>query len=419
MAILKRVNFSPKNIESYCDRGIVYSLCAVIFVLPASIALIDSFAGMAVLLYFIKKINRMAIDWPLRARHLNLLGRMRFVFFGFAPPENPLNRALLLLTLAISISVLFSQYPMLSLKAYMGKYLKCLFLYFSFIEAFRDKRRIWMFLNCFMAAAFITVLSGIIQHYTGKDFLKGHLISSDRINSFFYTANGLGAYLLPVIGLAAHFLYTAIVKDKSWGLGGVLAVFLGLLLVCLCWTYSRSAWIGVLFIFFVMVIMDWRKILFAGVLLLVFIFAFLPALSNVRHLYLINDNNYEWRPQTVSPSPSVQSVLEQGGSGRVVYWKKAVSIIRTSPIWGTGLNTYTKCIKRDPNPKSWWYAHNCYLQMTAETGLLGLVCFLWVLFVLLRHGFRYCQELKDLWPLTILQGTVVGLSGFFGPKFFR
>lgn len=410
---------ADNKFSDFCNWGIVFSLCALIFVLPASIALLDSFAALAVFFYLLKKINRMGIDWPLRTSHLNLLGKVHFIWKGFAPPVNFLNRPLQFLTLAVFISVVFSQYPGLSLFAFMGKFLKCVFLYFSFIEAFSDEKRIWIFLNFFLLSAFITALSGAVEHYIGKDFLKGHIIgtensvSTHRINSSFFGANGFGAYLLPVIGLVAHLLYSAVGRKRSWGWTTAAAFFLVLLLACLCWTYSRSSWIGYLVILFVMVWMDRRKILYAGALLLVFIFIFLPSLNNIRHMGLIRDDN--WSAQK---EKSGQSILEQGGSGRLAYWKKAISIIHSSPVWGTGLNTYTKIIRRDSDPSTWRYAHNGYLQMAAETGLVGLACFLWMLFVLLRHGLNCCKQIKDSWPLTFLQGTVSGLFGFLVQSFF-
>ena len=396
-------------IEEFCDGGIVFSLCVSIFVLPASIACLDSFAALAIFFYLLKKISRMVIDRP----------KINAVWKSFAPPKNILDRPLQYLALAVFISVLFSQYPHLSFVAFIGKFLKCVFLYFCFIEAFRDEKRIRIFLNFFFLSAFITALSGIVQHYTGRDFIKGHLFGQEnfmtieRVNSSFFTANGFGTYLLPVIGLIAHFLYTAIDRKKSWFLGGILAVFLVLLLACLCWTYSRSSWIGYLAILFVMTLLDRRKIFYAGVLLLVFIFIFLPSLNNVRHMHLINDNDRGGQQEE-----SVRSILDQGGSGRIVYWKKAISIIRTSPVWGTGLNTYSRVIRRDPDQKTWLYAHNCYLQMAAETGLFGLFSFLWMLFVLLRKGIDHCKNIKHSWSLTLLQGAISGLFGFWVQSFF-
>jgi len=407
-----------------CDWGMVFSLCASIFVLPASIALLNSFAALAIFIYLIKKINRIVIDWPVKTPRLNLLSKFHFIWKGFAPPVNFLNRPLQFLVLAVFISVLFSQYPGLSFTAFMGKFIKSLFLYFCVIEALSDEKRIWIFINFFLLSAFITALSGAVQHYTGRDFIKGHLIgtenfvSTHRINSTFFGANGLGAYLLPVIGLVAHLLYSAFARKKSWIIGGGLIFLLVLLLACLCWTYSRSSWIGYLFILFLMVWMDRRKVLFAGVLFLVFYFIFLPSLNEVRNLYLVNDNSSGSRIKNESLLYSIKPDLNDVGAGRLAYWKKAISIIRTSPVWGTGLNTYTKVIRRDPNQGTWRYAHNCYLQMTAETGLLGLTCFFWVLFVLLGQCLNYCKHIKDSWLLTFLQGAVSGLFGFLIQSFF-
>lgn len=419
MVIPNRSIITSQTIDTFCDRGMIYSICILIFVLPASIALLDSFAALAVFFYLIKKISHIVKDWPAKTADLNLYQKACFFWNGFAPPVNFLNRPLQILSLAMFISVLFSQYPALSFYAYFGKFIKCVFIFFSFIEAFSDERRIWFFFWVFLCSAFITALSGAFQHYTGIDFIKGHIfghenyIPVERVNSSFFSANGFGAFLLPVIGLVGHLLFTAIVRTRSWILGAVFSALLVLFLACLCWTYSRSAWVGFLCLLFVTILLDRRKALFTGALLLIFIFIFTPSLNNVRHMHLINDE-----VESVQQEVGLYSVLIKGGSGRGAYWKKAVSIIRSSPVWGTGLNTYTRIIKKDPDTNTWRYAHNCYLQMTAETGLLGLFCFLWMIFVLLWDGSKYCGKIKGVWPLSFLQGALAGLSGFLVQCFF-
>jgi hypothetical protein len=72
----------------FCGRGIVFSLCALIFVLPVSIALLDSFAALAIVFYLLKKINCIVIDWPFQTSRLNFLGNIHFIWKGFAPPAN-------------------------------------------------------------------------------------------------------------------------------------------------------------------------------------------------------------------------------------------------------------------------------------------------------------------------------------------
>ena len=86
------------------------ALCALIFVLPASIALLDSFAGITVFFYLAKKINRMTVDWTVKASRLNFLERILYVWKGFAPVSNVLNRPLQILVLAFFLSVLLFPY---------------------------------------------------------------------------------------------------------------------------------------------------------------------------------------------------------------------------------------------------------------------------------------------------------------------
>jgi O-antigen ligase len=164
--------------------------------------------------------------------------------------------------------------------------------------------------------------------------------------------------------------------------------------------------------------LDRRKWLLTGALFLIFIFIFLPSLNSVRNLTLINDNSSGMRANSENFLNNIQPAFGDVGSGRFTFWKKAISIVRSSPVWGTGLNTYTRVLMRNPDRGTWWYAHNSYLQMAAETGMLGLAAFLWMLFVLLRHGVYYCQQIKDLWLLTFLQGTMTCLIGFLVQSFF-
>jgi putative inorganic carbon (HCO3(-)) transporter len=406
----------------FCDRGILFSLCALIFVLPASIALLDSFAALAVSFYFLKKINLIVVGWP-RDSSQNFGSQMRFIWKGLGPPATALNRPLRFLTLAIFISVLLSQYPAVSFFAFWGKFIKHVFVYFSLIEALRDQKRVWVFVGFLMASALIASFSGVVQHYTGRDFIEGkligteNLVSSQRISSSFFGANAFGVYLIPVIALTAHLFSTAAARRRPWLLRGFLTLFLALLLICLCWTYSRSAWLGYLVALFVMGWLDKRKRVLALVLFLIFIFVFIPSLSHVRNLNLASDNSSGIKVENQGLLDRVKPNFEDLGSGRSVYWKKAVSIICSSPVWGTGFNTYARIVRKDPDPRRWQYAHNCYLQLAAETGLLGLVCFVWLLFVLFHSGWEACRRIKEPWLLTVLQAALCGLFGFLVQSF--
>jgi O-antigen ligase len=94
-------------------------------------------------------------------------------------------------------------------------------------------------------------------------------------------------------------------------------------------------------------------------------------------------------------------------------WQAAVGMIRDRPFLGHGINTFMA------NYLDYWvggeqvprYAHNCFLQMAAETGFIGLWAFLWLLGVLISC---LMQALKRADPRRrmLLLGFLAGLLAF-------
>ncbi|WP_376789763.1 O-antigen ligase family protein [Thermoflexus sp.] len=73
---------------------------------------------------------------------------------------------------------------------------------------------------------------------------------------------------------------------------------------------------------------------------------------------------------------------------RLAHWQAAVEMIRTHPWLGVGFGNYAAAypafaLIRWPNPLG--HAHNIYLNMAAETGLIGLLLYLWLWMVI---GFQ-------------------------------
>ena len=398
------------DFEIICDRGIIFAFCALILFLPISIALVDSFAALAIFCYILKKVNRICLGWTLKDRGRTLYHRIILFIKGFSPVSSILNRPIEILTIVIFISVCQSQYFGLSLFAFVGKFSKGICLFFSFIEVFTKERRIWLFVIVFIASAFLISVSGLTQSFIGVDFLRGQSLSGGRISSSFRFANSLGAYLIPILALLSQILYKSAGKEKSTGLQLVLIVSFVLAMVCLGWTYSRASWVGFLFSFVFMTLIDRRQILYNLALIVLFVFLFEPSLNHVRHVSLFKD--------TVISQSSLKGEYFQfshGGSGRFEFWKNAIFIIQTHPIWGSGLNTYTRMLKHFSFPL--WYAHNCYLQNAAETGLVGLTSFLWMLFVFFNKGLVSFKKSQG-WSKALLQGAMAGLAGFLVECFF-
>ena len=76
--------------------------------------------------------------------------------------------------------------------------------------------------------------------------------------------------------------------------------------------------------------------------------------------------------------PSVPS------DNRLEYWRQAIEAIKERPLFGSGPGTFYLLSRRlQSAPNSWsWFAHSFPLQTAAETGLVGLSIFLFLICVL-------------------------------------
>ena len=106
-------------------------------------------------------------------------------------------------------------------------------------------------------------------------------------------------------------------------------------------------------------------------------------------------------------------------NNRLRYWKRAMDIIKDYPYFGCGLNAYALVEGRySDNWGFGGYPHNSYLQMTAEVGFVGLMAFLWMLFVLFRDSLRALRRIKVQNNKMLFVGVLTGLLVFLIHSFF-
>lgn len=72
-------------------------------------------------------------------------------------------------------------------------------------------------------------------------------------------------------------------------------------------------------------------------------------------------------------------------------WEIAAKEIVRKPLWGTGTGSFRQAWemkKKDRSLPFFDHPHNSYLFMTVSYGLPGLIAFCWVLYVMLKRGWR-------------------------------
>jgi len=75
---------------------------------------------------------------------------------------------------------------------------------------------------------------------------------------------------------------------------------------------------------------------------------------------------------------------------RLRIWQGSVGIVKSFPLLGTGPGTFQVVFnqRRPPGLEPKWSAHNLWLHYAVETGLLGLLSILWVIYVAGREWVR-------------------------------
>ncbi len=174
--------------------------------------------------------------------------------------------------------------------------------------------------------------------------------------------------------------------------------FLGFL--NLYWTRARGAWLS-----------------FAAMVLLFFIFSkkwkvfILIILSLCLSLFIL--------PSRILLHHARANGIDQTIGERFEFWNQAINIIKARSVTGTGLNTYVQNIEKyNPGVTGQvnnYYAHNGYLQYTAETGLIGLFALMWFL---ARYFHLAYIKWRDGFLSFDSKMLVLSVSGFLFYVFF-
>lgn len=424
----------PKRdaIEQRFNGIVVFFYCLLIISLPVSIALVESFASFVIFFFAIKKALLGIHDFKTKTSDPR-----EIVLSFFQPKDHFLNTPISIYIYCVFVSVVFSQFPGESLLAFVAKLLESYYLYYSFLDCVRTRDQLRNCVSVFVVTALVMVVDGVVQYFAKVDFLRQLPLVDRRVSATLRHANDFGAYLIVfipmVFGLMMLSLRKGFLLSKEWGQRLIekdlfLRIGLGitfvLMLTCLGLTFSRGSWVGFWFSMIIFVVILRRYFIPAFLISLVFLAVFLPFLMKFRDVSFTTDNvniqrdygGIELTPENLSKLSELERnrvmIAHQFtlGMGRLGFWEEATELIKKYPLFGSGLNTYSKLTTG--------YAHNCYLQMAGETGIFGLTAFLILFTVLFWHSIKVYRALKDPFLEAVLAGTLAGLAGFLVQSFF-
>ncbi len=111
---------------------------------------------------------------------------------------------------------------------------------------------------------------------------------------------------------------------------------------------------------------------------------------------------------------TMQGSADDFSTGRLHFWSVALKVFASHPITGAGLESFGVAYTQFDTGSGLYrpeFAHNEYLQMLADGGIIGLLIVLAFIFFLFWGGIRLIRSSKDRFRRSVAVGALAGCFG--------
>lgn len=320
--------------------------------------------------------------------------------------SSPLDLPLLLFLAALLLSTCFSPAVASSLTGYRKLWL--IGAFFATYHLLRKPQEAQRLISLMIIVATVLAAYGIVQHFTGIDWareLVGKKPSVDLLwfgqQERFRTEGLYPSGITYAHNLLFPLTFTSVLlfmPGLAWHKRLMLIGGWGLMVCALLFSLTRGVWIAYAIVLFMLGFVRGRKTL-GGVAIVVIILS----------LFLLNaEEGVQERLGSIAKPAA--------NSGRSFIWQANLDMARERPLLGWGYGNYkhfrTPYYQRYPGADRKAHAHNNFLQVWVESGLLGLSAFLALFWVMLRRGWQVYRRLSLEPYKSLAFGGFLGLIGF-------
>jgi O-antigen ligase len=237
-----------------------------------------------------------------------------------------------------------------------------------------------------MCIGLFWVERGFIQSNIGRSFDTFSYEKRDAGTMAVAGENGLAAFLAQT----SLFLLAFALSQKA--LRRWLVTTVGLLTAaCMVMVFSRGAYLAFSLGFLMLGCLKRRSLVVITIACI--------ALSFIIGATLIPGAVIE----RITMTKQVDGELEPSAAGRLIMWELVMGLFYTYPILGAGFDT----VKFLVNHEGLANAHNYYIQLLGEMGIVGCLVFLWLLAAALASSWRLFRTAGDEFLMSVGLGGVV------------
>jgi O-antigen ligase len=265
----------------------------------------------------------------------------------------------------------------------------CMF-YFLVVNNIKEKSDVVRIIKLLVISAAVASIYGLFQYFVKH-------------------TSAVQAFIKNVITLAGLFLivtplsFALFMGEKKTSpirfLITTFLIFLGLV-----FTLERSVWLGMIAAILVFLLIDRRAFtaLMCGVIILGILFSL--------------SDDIRTRARTIS------HFRNYAISSRFNQWQAGLEMMRDYPLTGVGPGNYEilyKQYKFFEERKTYAHSHSNIIQIGAETGILGLSIFFWMMLTIFRNIRRKLVTLKEPLFYYLSLGALAAFFGFHFAGFFE
>jgi len=273
-------------------------------------------------------------------------------------------------------------YPNVAVAGYRAQF-EYMVWYFLIIRLIDSPKTAKIMIWAFCGVVFLMTLHGIYQYIIAVPIPASWTSQTEmavrtRVFSITGSPNIFGDIIViaaPSVAALVYYLKKPLYKLVAF-------CVLGLMLLCILFTFSKGAWVGLILAVVIFAMYLDRRILLAMGTAMAVVLAAVPSVTN-RLTYLFTTDYQE----------------ASAVGGRSMRWALGKNLLAEGNKWiGFGLGRYGGAVAMNnqildkTEDFAYYYMDNYYLKTLVEMGYLGLIFFILVLVVLVIFGFRSCHR---------------------------
>jgi len=271
-------------------------------------------------------------------------------------------------------------------------------IYILAAAASQRQQEISWFVRLVILSALVPISIGIYQIISGAGYLSTPGLN--RVNSTFWYPASCGFYFLIVIML----LIPQIRIEFRFPQKMFLLFLIGLCSLLLLHTYTRSAWVGVIVAVCLWGLFYSRRLLLTTIMAALVIFLIDPSARN-RLGEILTPQTFSLQGTQIGPQEALGAINTM--QWRLIFWNDMLPFIPASPWIGHGLGSFDN-LAATTRIGLHIAAHNDYLRILVETGIIGFVLFLWLQWRVLLGAWKVHRWYLKQWQ-SVFAVAFIGL----------